>query len=109
MTARSLLAVFPEVQIHESCYVDLPCEIGAGTRIWHFTHVMRDCRIGRHCSIGHTDSLSLHRRRHKAKEHNREQAENGRGPERTDLERSCASSGGLKHRPPDSKKECAIW
>jgi UDP-2-acetamido-3-amino-2,3-dideoxy-glucuronate N-acetyltransferase len=40
------------VQIHPSCYVDEPCEIGAGTRIWHFSHIMRDCRIGRDCSIG---------------------------------------------------------
>ena len=40
------------VTIHESCYVDAPCEIGAGTRIWHFSHIMRDCRIGRDCSIG---------------------------------------------------------
>src|SRR5204862_6096064 len=26
--------------------------IGEGTRIWHFSHIMRDCRIGRECSIG---------------------------------------------------------
>ena len=40
------------VQIHESAYVDEPCEIGAGTRIWHFSHLMRDCRVGRDCVIG---------------------------------------------------------
>jgi UDP-2-acetamido-3-amino-2,3-dideoxy-glucuronate N-acetyltransferase len=38
--------------IHESCFVDPPCEIGAGTQIWHFSHIMRNCRIGRECSIG---------------------------------------------------------
>ena len=40
------------VRIHESAYVDEPCLIGAGTRIWHFSHVMRDCRVGRDCVIG---------------------------------------------------------
>ncbi|MCP3901998.1 MAG: N-acetyltransferase [Planctomycetes bacterium] len=40
------------VRIHESAYVDDPCEIGAGTSIWHFTHVMPNCRIGRRCNLG---------------------------------------------------------
>ena len=44
--------VHPSVQIHESAYVDEPCEIGAGTRIWHFSHILRGCRIGRDCVIG---------------------------------------------------------
>jgi UDP-2-acetamido-3-amino-2,3-dideoxy-glucuronate N-acetyltransferase len=43
---------YPGVQIHESAYVDEPCEIGAGTKIWHFTHVMKNCRIGEHCNLG---------------------------------------------------------
>ena len=42
----------PTVQIHESAYVDNPCEIGAGTRIWHFSHIMRGCRVGQDCVIG---------------------------------------------------------
>lgn len=42
----------PGVAVHESAWVDEPCEIGAGTRIWHFTHVMPHCRIGRDCRIG---------------------------------------------------------
>ena len=37
---------------HESAYVDQPCEIGKGTTIWHFSHVMRDCVIGERCNIG---------------------------------------------------------
>jgi UDP-2-acetamido-3-amino-2,3-dideoxy-glucuronate N-acetyltransferase len=37
---------------HESSYVDEGCEIGAGTKIWHFTHVMAGARIGRGCNIG---------------------------------------------------------
>jgi len=38
--------------VHESSYVDEPCEIGAGTRIWHFSHIMRNSRIGKKCNIG---------------------------------------------------------
>src|SRR5262249_41692530 len=37
---------------HESCYVDEGCEIGAGTKIWHFSHVMPRARIGRGCTLG---------------------------------------------------------
>jgi UDP-2-acetamido-3-amino-2,3-dideoxy-glucuronate N-acetyltransferase len=37
---------------HESTYVDEPCEIGDGTRIWHFCHIQRGARIGRDCSFG---------------------------------------------------------
>jgi UDP-2-acetamido-3-amino-2,3-dideoxy-glucuronate N-acetyltransferase len=37
---------------HETACVDQPCEIGEGTRIWHFCHVMRDVRIGARCSLG---------------------------------------------------------
>jgi UDP-2-acetamido-3-amino-2,3-dideoxy-glucuronate N-acetyltransferase len=37
---------------HESAYVDEPCEIGAGTKIWHFCHVMQGARIGANCSFG---------------------------------------------------------
>ncbi len=43
---------------HESCYIDEPCEIGAGTRIWHFSHIMKNCRIGRHCNIGQNVVIS---------------------------------------------------
>lgn len=38
--------------VHESSYVDQPCEIGAGTKIWHFCHVMQGARIGERCSFG---------------------------------------------------------
>src|SRR5712664_1302249 len=38
--------------VHESFYVDDGCEIGAGTKIWHFSHVMSGARIGRGCNIG---------------------------------------------------------
>jgi UDP-2-acetamido-3-amino-2,3-dideoxy-glucuronate N-acetyltransferase len=38
--------------VHESSYVDEPCEIGAGTRIWHFSHVMKGSVIGKGCNLG---------------------------------------------------------
>jgi UDP-2-acetamido-3-amino-2,3-dideoxy-glucuronate N-acetyltransferase len=38
--------------VHETAVVDEPCEIGEGTRIWHFSHVMKNAKIGRKCSIG---------------------------------------------------------
>jgi UDP-2-acetamido-3-amino-2,3-dideoxy-glucuronate N-acetyltransferase len=38
--------------VHESSYVDEPCRIGEGTRIWHFCHVMKDSEIGKSCNIG---------------------------------------------------------
>ena len=38
--------------VHESSFVDEPCQIGAGTKIWHFCHVMKDSVIGRNCNIG---------------------------------------------------------
>jgi UDP-2-acetamido-3-amino-2,3-dideoxy-glucuronate N-acetyltransferase len=37
---------------HETAVVDDPCSIGAGTKIWHFSHVMKDCSIGAKCNIG---------------------------------------------------------
>src|SRR5215471_3290864 len=44
--------------VHESSYVDLPCEIGAGTKIWHFCHLLKNCRIGRNCNIGQNVSIA---------------------------------------------------
>ena len=38
--------------VHESAYVDEPCEIGDGTKIWHFSHIMKDARIGENCILG---------------------------------------------------------
>jgi UDP-2-acetamido-3-amino-2,3-dideoxy-glucuronate N-acetyltransferase len=42
----------PEVIVHQSAYVDHGCTIGAGTRVWHFSHILKGCRIGRDCVIG---------------------------------------------------------
>jgi UDP-2-acetamido-3-amino-2,3-dideoxy-glucuronate N-acetyltransferase len=38
--------------VHETAVVDEPCEIGPGTKIWHFSHVMANARIGARCNIG---------------------------------------------------------
>ena len=37
---------------HATALVDEPCEVGDGTKIWHFSHVMADSRIGRSCIFG---------------------------------------------------------
>lgn len=37
---------------HESAYIDEGAQIGEGTRIWHFCHVMPGAVIGAHCSLG---------------------------------------------------------
>lgn len=41
-----------DVLIHPSAIVDQPCELGAGTKIWHFTHVCAGARLGRDCVLG---------------------------------------------------------
>lgn len=41
-----------EYFVHESAYVDEPCEIGRGTKIWHFSHIMKDVKIGERCIFG---------------------------------------------------------
>ncbi|MGI8837249.1 MAG: acyltransferase [Pyrinomonadaceae bacterium] len=38
--------------IHESAFVDQPCEIGEGTKIWHFCHITKNARIGSRCVLG---------------------------------------------------------
>ncbi len=43
---------------HESSYVDEPCEIGEGTKIWHFSHIMKNCVIGKNCNIGQNVVIS---------------------------------------------------
>jgi UDP-2-acetamido-3-amino-2,3-dideoxy-glucuronate N-acetyltransferase len=37
---------------HDTAVIDQPCEIGAGTKIWHFSHVMAHAKIGARCIIG---------------------------------------------------------
>lgn len=44
--------------VHESSYVDQPCEIGEGTKVWHFSHIMSNCTIGPMCNIGQNVVIS---------------------------------------------------
>ncbi|MFB0924912.1 MAG: DapH/DapD/GlmU-related protein, partial [Vicingaceae bacterium] len=37
---------------HETAIVDEGCQIGNGTKIWHFSHIMKNCIIGDNCNIG---------------------------------------------------------
>ncbi len=43
---------------HETAVIDEGCEIGKGTKIWHFSHIMPKCRIGEHCNIGQNVVIS---------------------------------------------------
>lgn len=38
--------------VHESAYIDEDVEIGSGTKIWHFSHILKGSRIGKNCVIG---------------------------------------------------------
>ena len=38
--------------IHESSYVDDNVTIGKGTKVWHFSHILGECKIGDDCSFG---------------------------------------------------------
>ncbi len=44
--------------VHESSYVDEGACIGAGTKIWHFSHVQKGARIGCNCSFGQNVNVS---------------------------------------------------
>ncbi|MFK5890234.1 MAG: acyltransferase [Flavobacteriaceae bacterium] len=37
---------------HETAVIDTNCQIGKGTKIWHFSHIMSQCEIGEKCNIG---------------------------------------------------------
>lgn len=43
---------------HETAVIDSGCMIGDGTRIWHFSHIMPGCSIGRNCNIGQNVVIS---------------------------------------------------
>ena len=42
----------PEYSVHESAFIDDGVEIGAGTSIWHVSHILRNSRVGKNCRIG---------------------------------------------------------
>lgn len=37
---------------HETAVIDEGCNIGKGTKIWHFSHIMTGCVVGEGCNIG---------------------------------------------------------
>jgi UDP-2-acetamido-3-amino-2,3-dideoxy-glucuronate N-acetyltransferase len=43
---------------HETAVIDEGCQIGEGTKIWHFSHVMPNCVIGKRCNIGQNVVIS---------------------------------------------------
>lgn len=43
---------------HETAIVDEGCQIGDGTKIWHFTHVMPNCTLGENCNLGQNVVIS---------------------------------------------------
>ncbi len=52
-----MAATFHDVFIHESAYVDEPCSIGRGTKIWHFSHILPHTKIGERCVFGQNVSV----------------------------------------------------
>jgi UDP-2-acetamido-3-amino-2,3-dideoxy-glucuronate N-acetyltransferase len=41
-----------EYYVHPTAVIDEGCEIGAGSKIWHFSHIMSNCKIGQNCNLG---------------------------------------------------------
>ena len=44
--------------VHETAVVDSPCEIGDGTKVWHFSHIMSNSVLGENCNIGQNVVIS---------------------------------------------------
>ena len=44
--------------VHKSSYIDQPCEISKGVKIWHFSHIMKNTKIGKNCNIGQNVVIS---------------------------------------------------
>jgi len=45
-------------QAHQTTVIDAGCQIGNGTKIWHFSHIMPNCTIGENCNIGQNVVIS---------------------------------------------------
>ncbi len=43
---------------HETVVIEPDCFIGKGTKIWHFSHIMTECRIGENCNLGQNVVIS---------------------------------------------------
>lgn len=51
-THKGIILPMKDYFSHETAVIDDGCEIGEGTKIWHFSHIMPDCKIGKNCNIG---------------------------------------------------------
>ncbi len=43
---------------HQTAFIDEGCQIGNGTKIWHFSHIMTGCTLGENCNIGQNVVIS---------------------------------------------------
>lgn len=43
---------------HETAVIDEGCDIGEGTKIWHFSHIMPNCKLGKGCNVGQNVVIS---------------------------------------------------
>jgi len=43
---------------HETAVIDEGCDIGANSKIWHFSHIMPGCKLGEGCNIGQNVVIS---------------------------------------------------
>lgn len=43
---------------HETAIIDEGCDIGSGSKIWHFSHIMPGCKLGENCNIGQNVVIS---------------------------------------------------
>ena len=43
---------------HETAIIDEGCDIGNGTKIWHFSHLMSNCKLGNNCNVGQNVVIS---------------------------------------------------
>lgn len=44
--------------VHKTSVIDSPCEIGDGTKIWHFSHIMANSKLGKNCNLGQNVVIS---------------------------------------------------
>ena len=44
--------------IHETAVIDEPCSIGVGSKVWHFSHIMKDAVLGNDCNLGQNVVIS---------------------------------------------------
>lgn len=53
--------MYPETSsyfAHDTAIIDEDCMIGEGTKIWHFSHLMTGCQLGKNCNIGQNVVIS---------------------------------------------------